>query len=103
MLQLPPNDDIEQGEYEERSKGGHCDPGPCAVEDDVVPAQPELCWPYISDLMVATTTASEVHAVTDCLGFKKLSNIEESCNQNTGKDIHHCSGHLRGGEPEVNQ
>ena len=98
LLQLSPDNEVEQGEDEEGTKGGHGDPGPGAVEDDVVPAESELGWADISNLMVTAATASKVHAVVDCLRLKKLSNVEEHGDENTGQDVHHCAGHLGRGQ-----
>ena len=80
LLQLCPDNEVEQGEDEEGTKGGHGYPGPGAVEDDVVPAESELGWADISDLMVTAATASEVHAVADRLGLKELREVQGDSN-----------------------
>ena len=90
LLQLSPDNEVEQGEDEEWTEGGHGDPGPGAVEDDVVSAESELGWADISNLMVSAATASEVHAVADSLGLKKLGEIEGNRDNDARNQIKKC-------------
>ena len=99
LSQFPPDDEIEDTKNEKWTKRCHSDPCPCAVEDYVISTEPKLGRSHICDLMISTFTTGEVHTIADRLSFKEFSDIKESRNENTWKNIHHGSCHLRRCQP----
>ena len=87
LLQPPPDDEIEGGEDDEGRHGGHDDPGPGGVPHSVVLAQPQLGGFGVENLVEATATAGEVHAVGGCLGLEELAEVDQGGESYGGDDV----------------
>ena len=87
FLQFPPDDEVEGGEDEEGRHAGHDDPGPGGVPHCVVLAQPQLGRSSVENLMEATATTGEVHAVSHCLRLEELADVDNCCERDGWEDV----------------